>query len=151
MKSLFKLSNLILLAILSLSACKQQVVNVVCTNPSDSDRIAEVIEVDASTIQAHLEGIDPAAWVVSDQDGTPVVSQLIEDAEGAVQKLIFQVDLTGQERPFPSVKVYLPLANQRYLVVTFPSGKMTSHGKTIALPLECMARNWNVLKCAVAV
>jgi hypothetical protein len=97
---------------LSLSACKQQVVNVVCTNPSDSDRIAEVIEVDASTIQAHLEGIDPAAWVVSDQDGTPVVSQLIEDAEGAVQKLIFQVDLTGQETKTFSISEGVPASGE---------------------------------------
>jgi hypothetical protein len=73
------------------------------TNPLDTARVAETVEVNASALSGRAEAADLSALTVTDgRTGHEVLSQAVdEDGDGIVDRLVFQSDFApGEGREF---------------------------------------------------
>ena len=73
-----------------------QTLTVEVTNPTDTDREAETVEIAWAQL-AGLAGVTPENVVVCDDDGEQIPSQVIYRGESEPQALIFQADVDGRE------------------------------------------------------
>ncbi len=88
-----KKSSLFLISLLLLSGCAEDRVKVTVENPLAMDRTAETVEIPLADITGKLDAADPAAFIVTDDRGAEVPSQLIYAGQASPLSLIFQADV----------------------------------------------------------
>lgn len=88
-----KISIIILLSVFIFScAKKEKIVQITIENPSDFDRVAELIEIPIDTIKTSLIVRDSLVYIVQDGEGNIIPSQVTYD-----RKIVFQPQLKAKE------------------------------------------------------
>lgn len=88
-----RISIIILLSIFIFSCSKKEkVVNITIENPSDFDRLIELVEIPIDTVKSNLAVKDSLVYIVQDGDGNTIPSQVTFD-----RKIIFQPQLKAKE------------------------------------------------------
>ncbi|MFV0419222.1 MAG: DUF4861 family protein [Dysgonomonas sp.] len=88
-----RISIIILLSVLIFScAKKEKVMQITVENPSDFDRIAELVEIPIDTVKSNLIVKDSLIYIVQDSEGNIIPSQVTYD-----RKIVFQPQLKAKE------------------------------------------------------
>ena len=86
---------LILLALAIMSCTAAPALKVTITNPLAIDRQHETIEIACSELQQYLPILENGAYIVYNETGEEIPSQIVYEGMDTPQKLIFQVDINA--------------------------------------------------------